>query len=281
MQRYILFLLLLVPYIGQASDSLVTGPKPSRLFPALIMDPMETQIYGTITRLSPNATFDYPVYCPFALGCFLTVRTRSNYQIGIDAIGHTQFGFREENTIYMHGIRKSYLNSDYVLGCSYSRKINERWRMKVSLAHQSSHLGDDHILLTGISGRNYWKTDPSSFETMQIAALYSHSFLNLYAKITGVVRPDPNRKRMQYQAGAFFSGLPLKNIFKKTMAGIDISVLENNEYIPGIKAGIGYSCSDRARVMAEYYVGPIPYSRYQSFLNINWVGLGLYIDPVL
>lgn len=275
-------LLILFAFSGIAQTNKLVWLPDSSVATTLLPDPTEPQSMISITSLSHNTVIDYPMYVPFSFGFRKAIVRSGKNELGIDCSGTTEFGWRKENNKYMHGFRKSLLNIDYQLGLTYTRLLDSRSQIKIRFFHRSSHLGDDYLLLNNIKSTGYWINDPSNFE--QINASYIRKIKKLTAYTTlGYVASNPiNRKPLMIQAGAFASDFRQK-IINRLVVGFDFRSLENNNFNPNLKfmAGIKIKTKKPMYAVLEYYTGHIPYSRYESNLIIQWIGVGLYLDSVL
>ena len=262
-------------------------PRPLTFLPdksiatAIITDPNESQSMISFNSLSKNKIIDYDMYVPFAFGFSKAIVQWGKNEIGGDCSAQTQFGWRKEDNIYMHGYRKSLLNIDYQVGLIYTRIITKEIQIKTRLFHRSSHLGDDYVLLNSVKPTGYWMNDPSNFEQLNITYIQKIKYLTTYAT-AGYVLRNKNRKPLMLEAGAFASDFRPKeksNLF----LGFDIKALENNNFNPSLKCMAGFKVKRRKPIyfVLEYYNGHLPYSRYESSLIVQWFGAGIYLDSVL
>ncbi len=249
-----------------------------------MIDPNEKQFFVSTVKNSnydKNSTtnlFNYDYLFPFGLSIFRNIYANKNYQFSVEGGTHTVFGIRRENNAYLNGHRRSYLNTDFIIELDYSIKFNEHFFLKTGIMHRSTHLGDDFILLQGITAKDYWRNDPSNYEVAKATVLYKSKFIKSYARLGYVIRKDTPRKKLEIQTGFFISEASQKKIIKNLVFGIDMKMLENNGYNPGFKTAFGYRFIKDACFMIEYYNGNFPYSRYETDLKIRWFGIGLYID---
>ena len=91
------------------------------------------------------------------------------------------------------------------------------------------------------------------------------------------------RKRGAIQAGFFWKS-PIKNQKNvQWIAGIDLKMLEQTNFRPGIKTGIGIRVGEESKnpfnFIIEYYNGPLPYSKFESEPNAQLIGASFYFNP--
>jgi len=277
---YIIFFLLSDSSLsGQESQDKKTKLFPDEnLFPAMLVDPDEPQSYISFTKLNKGDILDYDVYIPFAFGFRKGIVQWGMNNVSLDFASHTQFGWRREKNINPSGLRKSLINIDYMIGGSYNVQLNENLYARLRLFHRSSHLGDDYILLDSINPHGYWENDESNYEQSDITILYKYKTIKTYGGVGYVLSPSTPRKRLSFQLGATVSDFSNPRL-RSLVMGFDMKVLENNFYNPNLKcaAGIKFYKEKPFYLLAEYYTGHIPYSRFESSLIINWIGIGIYL----
>jgi len=127
----------------------------------------------------------------------------------------------------------------------------------------------------------YWNNDPTNYEQIDITILYKWKFLKTYFGTGYVVSPDASRKRHSMQLGIFTENIP-KEKLDFLVLGFDIRMLQNNDYYPNLKCGLGARFFNEKPfyLMMEYYLGHLPYSRFESEVFTTWYGLGLYIGSL-
>ena len=219
--------------------------------------------------------YDYVV--PFGIGIRKGFINKYNFQFGVSGSVNTQFLFRNENSVNMNGVRKTHFNSDFYVRLFTSFLLFETMKLRFTLFHRWSHLGDDFLLLNDEQDSNYWSTDEANYEAIQGHYVYEGERFTLYFGGNFVLR-SANRKRVEFQQGGIVRPFLKGGIGKKFFLGYDIKMLQNNEFAPSIDAGIGYETGKETHVRLNYFSGNIPFSRLERVLQSSWFGLGFYIN---
>jgi len=256
-------------------------PKQSH-FPSLLFDSKESRTYLSMAHPLSEDILEYTTYVPFALGFKKGLLRWKNTQITMDIGAHTQFGWRRENNKFKQGVRRSHLNTDYILGLSLEQKITKNLFARIRAFHQSSHLGDDYVLYYSIPRSGYWAGDISNYEQFDLTFIFDHRYIKSYAGIGSVITPATVRKRMVYQLGAYVSDFP-PTLLRPFVFGFDVKYLQQNNYRPMLKYGTGIKIKKENPIylMLEYYTGNLPYSRYESEVSTSWVGVSIYFESLL
>jgi len=285
MKRIVYFgicILITISGFSQKKDSIVWLPDAT-LYPSAFMDQRTMMNFLSFPKkLSPDdAIFNYPTYIPFGYGFEYGIARKKNHQLDIYSGTRVLFGFRKENNKYMKGTRRSFINIDYYLGISWSAQWAPSLYGRASLFHRSSHLGDDFVMLNTVATNNYWKEDPTNYEMFRYLLSIQKEKYQVYGGIGMVIRPETPRKRQEYYAGFELHKLSQSKGIKNLFIGSDIEIIENNDYHPNIKSGIGYLLTPQKNtaLVLEYYTGHLPYSRYEKEIKISWFALSLYIQP--
>jgi len=249
---------------------------------ALLFNPLEPQTYASINIFNTNEIIDYEIYVPFAIGFNKVIACWNKNQISFNSAIHSQFGFRQEDTKYFTGIRKSYLNSDFRFGFEYYFNLSKKLILKTQLLHQSSHLGDDFMLLHVINKHDYWAKDPTNFEMIDLGLIYEFKHFNTYAVIGYVISPETSRKRGQIQFGTFSTNF-YRAWLKHVVVGFDLRLLEINNFYPNLNSGIGFKISESypAFIFLNFYHGHLPYSRFEKEVITSWFGAGINLGSIL
>lgn len=252
--------------------------------PIYFSNPLEPMIYLGHNTIQTNAYLPFQGMVPFGIGAKKLLYTKRNFEIGMSTVVHGQLGYREEDNVSFQGTRVSLLNADFMLNFYYTQKIRESWKLKVETFHRSTHLGDDLVLLNGITSSNYWNNDESTYEELNV--LLNRSLLlnsiNLYTSVGYNYRPNSPREKWTVNFGGQFSGkmIPILNRF---VLGFDIRWLENNNWNPATNKSIGFKLNKKGsiKLMAHHYSGNIPFSRYESVLKQSYWRFGIYFDAIL
>ena len=252
--------------------------------PIYFSNPLEPLIYLGHNNIQSNTYIPFQGMVPFGIGGRKSLYKKRNFEIGFSTVVHGQLGYRKENNQYLQGTRVSLINADFLINFYYTQKIRKNWKAKIETFHRSTHLGDDLVLLNGITTSNFWSTDESSYE--EINFLLNRSLLfntvDLYTSIGYNYRQDSPREKWTINLGGQFSGNFIP-ILKRFVLGFDIRWLENNNWKPGINRSIGFKLNQEGNIklIAHHYSGNIPYSRYESILKQSYWRFGIYFDSIL
>ena len=284
-----LIILILLPFsvlAGKELDlTLLSDVENSTIsLPIYFANPLEPLIYLGHNNIQPNTYMPFQGMVPFGIGGRKSLYQKRNFEIGFSTVVIGQLGYREENNVSLQGTRVSLLNADFLLNFYYTQKIKTHWKLKVETFHRSTHLGDDLVLLNGITTSNYWNTDESSYEELNV--LLNRSFLmnstNLYTSVGYNYRQGSPREKWTLNLGGQFVGkmIPYLN---RLVLGFDIRWLENNDWNPAVNKCIGFKLNKKGsiKLMAHHYSGNIPYSRYESVLKQSYWRFGIYFDSIL
>lgn len=286
--RYLLIIILLPLYSiagkGDVAKLLSLAPNTKVGTPIYFANPLEPMIYLGHNNIQPNSYLPFQGMVPFGIAGKKQLYKKNNYEIGFSTAVHGQLGYREENNQSLQGTRVSLLNADFLLNFYFTQRIKKRWKLKIETFHRSTHLGDDLVLLNGITTNNYWSTDESSYEELNI--LLNRSLLlnsvNLYTSVGYNYRKDSPREKWTVNFGGQFNGKMIP-VLKRFVLGFDIRWLENNNWNPSINKAIGFKLNKKGsvKIMAHHFSGNIPYSRYESVLKQSYWRFGLYFDSIL
>ena len=249
-----------------------------RLFHEITFDPTEAQAYGAVLAYWEEGVYTEKVYLPFGLGFYKgLIRWNKSrpFEIGFDCATHTQFEWSFDEGKAQRNI----LNIDFKVSILLNKKINDRHALRLRFYHVSSHLGDDYILRNGI---NSYFPNPNNYEQLDVTWAYQLQVFRFYGGMGVVVRPETIRKRLSFQAGTQYEQ-PLATKWPLGLTGgLDVKILEQNDWNPGLKAAFGFRMGqpDRSpfRIVAEFYRGNLPYSPFE-FKHVQWMGVGLYFMP--
>ncbi|HFA49022.1 MAG TPA: DUF1207 domain-containing protein [Bacteroidetes bacterium] len=249
-----------------------------RLFQELIFDPNESQAFGTIAAYWEGGKNTDKLYLPFGMGFykgFLRWNKKKPFEIGFDFAAQTQFEWVFENGKSERNI----LNSDLKVSVMLHKKISEKHSFRLRFYHVSSHLGDDFIIRNNIGS---YFPNPNNYEQLDFLWSIQNGGARYYGGAGLVVRPEIIRKRVSFQFGSQYEHFLKTKLPLAFTAGIDVKILEENEFNPGLKTGLGFRLgkkeSSPLRIIAEYYRGNLPYSPFE-FKKVQWLGVGLYFMP--
>lgn len=289
MIKKLLLILTLIPTINFAGEPdlkklLALVPSGSSNFPTYFSNPIAAQTYLGFNNIQPNTLMPYEGMVPFGIGATKYLFKKNKHQIGISGVVHGQLAHREENNTYFTGTRVSLMNADFFLNLFYIYKLSPSIDIKLETFHRSSHLGDDLVLINGISGNNYWSTDESSYEELNLLVNKSMllNSINLYASGGYNYREDSPREKWTVNIGGQFStkGIPFLRHF---VFGFDTKWLENNNWKSSVNKTIGIKLKKDGsiKLLAHHFSGNVPYSRYESQMKQTYWRFGIYFDSIL
>lgn len=251
-----------------------------KLFPTLVFNPMETQVSGVMGVTLSDDQLSYDLFCPVAIGFHKAIYSKGKYSLALNGLIHSQFGWREETLSAYTGYKRSLFNIDFIYGLDFTYRIKDDMFLRLSSAHRSTHLGDDYILLNGVRPSGYWKNDPANYEFADVTFSHKYSIFTFYERVGFVTRLETVRKRLELQAGFQVDDLQ-KDRWKWLVVGMDVRVLQATNFYPGVNAGFGAKLGKKTKILATYYRGFVPYSRFDTTHKTSWVGLGLYFDGTI
>ena len=168
-----LIVLVLLPFSifagkDDIQDLLAILPTSKVSTPIYFSNPLEPLIYLGHNNIQQNTYMPFSGMVPFGIGGRKSLYKKRNFEIGFSTVAHGQLGYRKENNQNLQGTRVSLLNTDFLLNLYYTQKIKRHWKIKIETFHRSTHLGDDLVLLNGITTSNFWSTDESSYEEVNV-----------------------------------------------------------------------------------------------------------------
>ena len=203
-----------------------------------------------------------------------TLSSLRQWETGIEFTILSQFSVVDVGEAFMGGLQ----NADYRISSTFHYQHNTSTLYRVSLFHQSSHLGDDYII------RNFVVTPTlrtQNYEQLDLTLYKRFQSLNLYA-VTGYnVSPNTVRKRLLLQGGCDWIR-PLHNSpGLAVLAGVDIKIYEHLDYVPNIRIGTGLEFGrgrpTPVKILLNYYQGHLPYSTLE-YQKVRLIGLSLIFD---
>lgn len=250
----------------------------SRLFEAIYLDPNEAQTGGALNAYWENNQLQEKVYIPLSIGFykpFLRINKKRTVEIGIDFSAHFQFEWLYVNEKFQRNL----LNTDYRFSLITAIALSDNQRLRIRGYHVSSHLGDDYILNNKIRSRF---PNKNNYEQLDVTWLRENENFKTYAMAGLVVRPVTDRKRLVFQFGGMYDKRLSSTLPLGLVGGLNIKLLQENNFNPGVKAGFGIRMGAVQRrpayLIAEFYRGNSPYGPYE-YRKEQWLGAGLYFSP--
>jgi len=174
------------------------------------------------------------------------------------------------------------INADYIIGFPLSYR-NGSWSARARLFHQSSHLGDEFLLLPQIPELKATRIN-LSLETIELLAAYEWKGLQLTAGPSYIIHSDTDLKRNSVQAGIDYQSR--KPVFTPTMrlfAGVLYHTWEETDWNGdlNVKAGLNilspYAGKRGIQIFGEYYHGNLPFGQFYK-LRAEYYGAGINVS---
>ena len=264
---------------GSLSASELSWLPRGSFFPALYLDPAAGQQSISILSYEVAGETQQLMYVPISLSMgqqfIRSVQSRTKqWELGIEFSIFSQFSIVDVGEAFMGGLQ----NADYRVSSVFHYQLDLTTLYKVSLFHQSSHLGDDYII------RNFVVTPTlrtQNYEQLDLTLLKKFQSINLYAVAGYNVSPNTVRKRILLQMGGDWVH-PLSNhTGLALLAGLDMKVYEHNDYVPNVRFGTGIELArgtpTPVKILLSYYRGQLPYSTLE-YQKVRLIGLSLIFD---
>ena len=192
------------------------------------------------------------------------------WQLGITGAIFAQFDFGTESI--------DLINADYLAAVPLS------WRWKghtgrISVFHQSSHLGDEYVLRSDLERQNL------SFEGLDLVISQEGGPARLYGGGQYLFRRDPETlEDLVAHAGAELRIGDLEGV--RLVAAVDVKSSEEQDWDPAVSARAGievapWNGGDHPPrlfdIVAEYYSGPSPYGQFFQE-QISYLGVGVHFS---
>ncbi len=249
------------------------------IYPARFLDPAACQQSISLLSYTVKEETQQLMYVPISLSMrqqFLRIeRNQQNrWEWGIEFSIFTQFSIIDVGEAYLGGLQ----NADYRISTMLNFQKSASSFYRISLFHQSSHLGDDYII------RNFIVTptlNTQNYEQLDFAFSKRFGSWGYYTGGGYNVSPNTVRKRLLLQNGADWSH-PLKTQpGLAILAGVDVKVYEHLNYTPNIRVGIGLEMARQTptplKLLFTWYQGHLPYSTLE-YQKVHLAGISLIFD---
>lgn len=196
------------------------------------------------------------------------------WQFGISGAVLAQFNMDSDS----HDL----INADYIIGFPLGYR-NGPWSSRMRIYHQSSHLGDEFLLLPQKPELKQTRIN-LSFETLELLSGLEWNGVQFSAGPSYILRTYTHLKRLSIQASIDY--LRTKPVFKPTMhpfASLLFHSWEETNWNTDItaKAGINirspYTEKRAIQVFGEYYHGNLPFGQFYK-LRAEYFGAGINIS---
>ncbi len=242
------------------------------LFRPLIADPKEWQFYLSyrIVRYQSLERHEAVGGYGMTFGLYRHADTTGGYswQANVGGGIHAQFDLDEPSL--------DLINTDYVVGLPFSfRKGPVSYR--VTLFHQSSHLGDEFLLHNDIKRIEF------SIEAIDALGSYEWTKWRVYYGGQYIFHREPSDYRpaslhggIEYYGSEYIIGT------SRLVGGLDLKSMEEHDWSLDSSAKFGLQFDSSAhngryiRLVAEGYEGFTPYGQFFT-QRMKYLGVGIYL----
>jgi hypothetical protein len=249
-----------------------------QLFYAPLASPKEPRSHVTWLHLNlPGDTFNI---CSVGFGDnFTLVRWFGSdktdaWQLSISGAVLAQFNLDTDT--------KDLINADYIIGFPLSYRSGS-WSARTRLFHQSSHLGDEFLLLPQSPELKQTRIN-LSFETIELLGAWEYEKFQFTAGTSCIIHTATPLDRYGIQGGIDYIGM--KPFYKPTMhlfASVQYHAWKETNWHPdyNVKAGINinspYAEKRGIQIFGEYYKGNLPFGQFYK-LRASYYGVGVNIS---
>lgn len=248
------------------------------LFYAPLASPKEPRTHVTWLRLNlPGDSFNVGSVGfgdSFGLVRWPGSGEEDNWQFGISGAVLAQFNLDSDSM--------DLINADYIIGLPLSYQ-NGHWSARGRIFHQSSHLGDEFLLLPQRPELKQSRIN-LSFETVELLGGWEWEGLRISAGPSYILHTDTPLKRYSVQGGVDY--LDTKPVYKPSMhlfASVLCHAWEETAWNPDVsaKAGINirspYTEKRSIQIFGEYFHGNLPFGQFYK-LRAEYFGAGLNVS---
>jgi len=270
-------LAMLFSHIVSAAD-LSWLPQGS-IFPSRYLDPATTQQSISILSYEVEGETQQLIYVPISLSMrqqFLrsVQSSQTQWEVGMEFSVYSQFSIVDVGEAFMGGLQ----NADYRISSMFHYQYNPQTLYRVSLFHQSSHLGDDYII------RNFITTATlrtQNYEQFDLTLYKKYEGWKLYGVVGYNVSPNTVRERSLIQFGGDWIRPLANHADIALLVAMDVKIYEHNNYVPNVRIGAGIEFARRTqtplKLLLNYYQGHLPYSTLE-YQKVSLAGLTLIFD---
>jgi len=284
-----LVLAILLPFIAAFGDAQAENSEPAAiretilfpegpLFYAPLASPKEPRTHVTwLTLHLPGDSFNIGSVGfgdSFGLVRWPGWGEADTWQFGISGAVLAQFNLDSDSM--------DLINADYIIGLPLSYQ-NGPWSARARVFHQSSHLGDEFLLLPQRPELTQTRVN-LSFETIELLGGWEWKGIRLSAGPSYIFHTDTPLKRFSVQGGIdYLSTTPVYRPTMRLFASVMCHAWEETDWNPDVsaKAGINirspYTEKRAIQVFGEYYHGNLPFGQFYKLLA-NYYGAGINIS---
>lgn len=271
-------LLLSIASFSQEKQKKVEYLPEEHYFEPLILDPVECQSNAGLYAYWQGSDLQNMIYSPLALGFQLPVvqwdKGNYGFEIGFMAAIFFQFEFVDP-TYYFQVIL---INTDLKVGLPFVFRYN-RFSMRTSIIHQSSHFSEEYIFYNGLKtfGENR-----NTYDAIEIQASWQFEHMRYYGGVEMAFNSPYNRGFWKFQGGIMYRHPVREGSKFNYLAGTNLQILQETSWslntIIGAGIEIAYRAGRKFQIMAQYYNGNLPYSQYTQ-LKVQYLGASLIGHP--
>jgi hypothetical protein len=174
------------------------------------------------------------------------------------------------------------VNADYIIGLPLSYR-NGPWSARARIYHQSSHLGDEFLLLPQQPELKQTRIN-LSFETIELLGGWEWEGIRLTAGPSYIIHTDTPLNRYSVQGGIdYLSTTPVYTPAMRPFASILLHAWEETGWNPdtSAKAGINirspYTEKRAIQIFGEYFHGNLPFGQFYK-LRAEYFGAGINVS---
>jgi len=196
------------------------------------------------------------------------------WEAGMEFNIHSQFSVVDVGEAYMGGLQ----NADYRISGILHVQHRPELVSRVSIFHQSSHLGDDYIIRNAI-------TTPTmrtlNYEQLDYTAMLRSEGRGIYVTLGYNVSPNTVRERAMVQLGMDLTRPWAATPGVAWVAGMNLKLYEHTEFRPNLRLALGVEFArgtdTPAKLFLNYYQGHLPFSTLE-YQKVRLMGLSLSFD---
>jgi hypothetical protein len=197
-----------------------------------------------------------------------------SWQLGISGAVLAQFNLDADSM--------DLINADYIIGLPLSYR-NGPWSARTRIYHQSSHLGDEFLLLPQHPELRQSRIN-LSFETVELLGGWDWEGIRLTAGASYIIHTDTPLKRTSVQAGFdYLSTKPVYHPKVRLFASAFYHAWEETDWNADLsaKAGINirspFTEKRAIQIFGEYFNGKLPFGQFYK-LRADYYGVGANIS---
>lgn len=257
-----------VPKVRIMDPDLDVFPQ-GNLFSPLLADPTEIRAEGGFGRISGDFSGKPMTIGSLWIGMdwgilrhttrFRTNGTRDGWQIGMEAMATVLLGYTDPFV-------GDLINADFTGGANASyRWGNLSGRLR--LFHESSHLGDEFVFITGLPQSQRLNL---SYEAIELLHSFDYKELRLTAggEFRPRIEPDP-LKRWEFNVNLEWRSHYRLLSFGRPILAYNVRFLETHDYaagqslVAGLQLGNPEPYKMNFKILFRMYDGPPPYGQFR------------------